>query len=115
MRECSHIGNIGNSPFRVSARVRLLGQLLIEKFCEQHPDARGHLGAWSAEIRDASWTSPHDLKGDFPRASLLKGKRVVFDIRGNRFRLDCRLDFERHTVLVVRLGTHAEYDRWTFP
>ena len=94
--------------------MRLLGQLLVDDFCVQHPDARAALDAWSREVRDAAWATPHDLRAAYARVSILGGRRAVFNIRGNRFRLDCRIDYERQIVLVVRLGTHAEYDGWTF-
>ena len=55
---------------------------------------------------------PHDVLAAFPRASIVRNGIVVFDIKGNDDPLAARIDFSRGIVRVLRVGTHAEYDRW---
>lgn len=55
-----------------------------------------------------------DIKARYPHASFLPGQRVVFNIRGGNFRLDARIDYGRGLVVVVRVGTHKEYEDWQF-
>jgi mRNA interferase HigB len=73
--------------------------------------ARSHYDAWLALASDARWRVPADVKASHPKASVLKGGRIVFNIKGNDFRLIAALQY-RAGVLVIRFfGTHAEYDR----
>ena len=92
--------------------MRLAGRLLLEKFAEGHPDARGALDSWVAEVRNANWPTPHQLKEQYSSASVLGGGRVVFNIRGNRYRLLVLNDYKNQQCVVLRIGTHAEYDTW---
>jgi mRNA interferase HigB len=78
-----------------------------------HSDASADALAWLAEAKDANWQTPHDLKRRYPSASLI-GRHVVFNLRGNRYRLDVLISYATQVVSIVRAGTHAEYDRWSF-
>ncbi len=66
--------------------------------------------AWLAEIEEASWKTPHELKAQYGTASVVGKNRVVFNLRGVRYRLDVKVSFQLREVLVVRIGTHEEYD-----
>ena len=92
--------------------MRLAGRLLLEEFGRAYPDIRGAVEAWVAEIRHASWKSPNELKSQYGSASILGGGRVVFNLRGNTYRLLARFDYVNQQCLVERIGTHAEYDSW---
>jgi mRNA interferase HigB len=92
--------------------VRLLGRTLLASFAAEHADSRDALRAWEQEVVAATWTDPHQLRQRYPTASLLGDGVVVFNIRGNRYRLVARVEYARQVVLVQRIGTHAEYDRW---
>lgn len=94
--------------------MKLRGRGLLLAFEEKHADVRGPLRAWAAEIEDAEWQTTMDIKNRYPSASIIDGGRVVFNLKGNKYRLDTRINFPTRIVLVVRVGTHAEYDRWTF-
>lgn len=93
--------------------VVIAGRALLDKIERQHADIRGPLRAWRDIVRNADWSSPADLKATFSAASFLSNNRVVFNIKGNNYRLLCRIDYATRTVRVVRGGTHAEYDRWS--
>jgi mRNA interferase HigB len=72
--------------------------------------ARSQYDAWLSIVGRAEWRNPADLKASYPKAGILKGGRVVFDIKGNDYRLVARVQY-RAGVLVVRFfGTHARYD-----
>lgn len=66
------------------------------------------------EVQKANWSSPHDLKARYPKASLVGGRDVVFNLRQNRYRLHVTFDYPSKSVIVRRVGTHASYDRWKF-
>lgn len=94
--------------------MRLVGAPLLAEFADRHPDAKPDLEAWRMEVQAASWANPHELRARFPKARLIGDKNVVFKIRHNRYRLHATVDYPSKSVIVRRLGTHAEYDRWIF-
>jgi mRNA interferase HigB len=91
--------------------VRIIKVLPLAEFWRDHADAEGPLKAWIAFVRLAEWRSPNDLKADFPAASVLGNNRVVFNIKGNDYRLIVAVLYHSQSVLIKFIGTHAEYDR----
>ena len=94
--------------------MRLVGAPLLAEFAERHPDAKQDLEAWRLEVQAANWTNPQELIGRYPKATIVGHRQVVFKVRHNRYRMHVTVDYQSGTVIVRRLGTHAEYDRWTF-
>ena len=92
----------------------LVGKRLLAEFARAHASARDAVAAWTAEVEAASWRSSLDVKTRFRSASFMGRNRVVFNLKGNHFRLDAQINFSAQIVLVRRIGTHAEYDSWTF-
>ena len=92
--------------------MKLVGRHLLTSFLEQHGDVRGPIGAWVAEAEKATWRGPSDIKEKFPSASFLSNNEVVFNIKGNKYRLKVLVAYATHTVVVQKIGTHSEYDRW---
>jgi mRNA interferase HigB len=76
-----------------------------------HPALKAALDAWFDEVRKANWTSTADVKRHHRTASVVSSDRIVFNIRGNAYRLVVSVDFEKGIVWIKWLGTHAEYDR----
>ena len=95
-------------------RMILVGKRLLVLFARDHASARDAIAAWVAEVEAASWQLPVDVKARFPSASFVGNNRVVFNLKGNHFRLDAQMNYSAQIVLVRRIGTHAEYDSWTF-
>jgi len=79
----------------------------------KHAQARASLKAWLAEAQEAAWREPSDVKARYAHLSLVND-HYVFNIGGNKFRLDAFINFETQTVLVLRIGTHEQYDKWSF-
>ena len=71
----------------------------------------GLFEAWYAETRSANWREPADIKALYAHASILKNSRVIFNIRGNKYRLIARLAYQHSIVSIRFIGTHREYDR----
>ena len=94
--------------------MRVVGRELLEDFKKRHADAGSQVDAWLAEAREASWKTPHDVKERYASASVLKGGVVVFNIRGNRYRLAVRIAYQVQVIRIMAIGTHKEYDAWTF-
>ena len=69
------------------------------------------LRAWYHEVQSANWRNSADVKKSFATASIVDAERVVFNIKGNSYRLVTAIDYERQVVFIKWLGSHADYDR----
>jgi len=92
--------------------MRLVGRELLAGFAAQHAEIREPLRAWMAEVEEAEWRGPADIKARYPSASFLSDNRVVFNINGNKFRIETKVSYDILVVLTTRIGTHSEYSRW---
>lgn len=84
------------------------------QFWERHPDAKASLESWYAVVRRATWKTPAEMKQVYGNADPV-GRRTVFNIAGNKYRLIARVNYQTQRVFVLYLLTHPEYDRgdWT--
>lgn len=96
----------------VYSNMRVTGREVLENLADQHLDVIDPIDAWYAEALDAEWKSPHELKERYPTASLLGGGRVVFNIKGNRYRILALVNYEYQSIMVLKAGTHDEYSKW---
>jgi mRNA interferase HigB len=91
--------------------MRVIAVRSLREFWQRHPDAERPLRAWYDEVTRANWQTPADVKAQFGNASILGRHRVVFNIKGNAYRLVTALAYNTGIVFVKFIGTHAEYDR----
>lgn len=94
--------------------MRLLGQLILEEFKKKHTIAKKPIDAWIAEIQASSWKTSQCIKSRYRSADFLHSNKVIFDIKGNTYRLVTKVDYARQVVLVEWVGSHAEYQKKTF-
>jgi mRNA interferase HigB len=90
--------------------VRIFNRSTVRAFGETHVDARSALTAWFTEVERASWIGPEDVKRRYVSASFLKGDRIVFNVKGNKYRIVVAVRYEFHAVYIRFIETHAEYD-----
>jgi mRNA interferase HigB len=90
--------------------MRVIAVKALREFWRGHPDAEQPLRAWHDEASKANWTQPADIKAQYRNASILKNRRVVFNIKGNDFRLVVALAYKTQIAFVKFIGTHAQYD-----
>lgn len=90
--------------------MRIVAIKILRQFWDRHPDAKPHLEAWVDDVRKAIWRQPSDIKARFRNASILKNRRVVFNIKGNRYRLIVAVAYQYGALYIKFLGTHEEYD-----
>lgn len=83
----------------------------LRKFWDSHPQAETPLRNWYAEASRADWKTPSDIKAAHRNASFLSNNRVVFNIKGNDYRLVVAVRYTSTTMFIRFVGTHAEYDR----
>jgi mRNA interferase HigB len=92
--------------------MKLLGKKLLCDFKDTHADARSQIESWEAEVEEVQWSTPHDLKRKYPKASLVKDQHVIFDLCWNKYRLLVQINYKNGIILVKKIGTHKEYDKW---
>ncbi|MFZ7338241.1 type II toxin-antitoxin system HigB family toxin [Comamonas jiangduensis] len=94
--------------------MKLLNTPLLENFKLKHASSRGAIDVWQVHVKKAQWKSPHDVKRDFPSTDQLGENRLIFNIKGNSFRLVVQAKYQNGLILVEWIGTHAEYDKRKF-
>lgn len=93
--------------------MNIISKRTLVQFYEQHPQAKSALEVWHSNARKSVWTTPEDIKQVYSSTSFLRDNRVVFNIKGNDFRLIliAHIDYPRKIVRVKFIGTHAQYDK----
>jgi mRNA interferase HigB len=91
--------------------MRIISRKKLREFWEQHPDARPSLESWFVDVKQADWGSPVDIKVVYRKASIIAQNRVVFNIKGNKYRLIVFVQYAFRIVYIRFIGTHQEYQR----
>ena len=94
--------------------MKVLGRDRLTEFMRKHASARKALEAWYAEAEQDEWETPQDIKNRYSSADFLAGNRVIFNIKGNHFRLVVKVRYQNGIVVVEWVGTHAEYSKKKF-
>ena len=90
--------------------MRVISVGKLREYWQDHRDVEQALKSWHAEAKSAQWKSPDDVKQRYPSADILSGNRVVFNIKGNHYRLLVKIHYNTGIVYIRFVGTHAEYD-----
>ena len=91
--------------------MRIIARRTLREFWERHPEAQLALEAWYDDARRATWRTPNDIRQVYANASIIAGNRVVFNIRGNHYRLVVAMNYQFGIVYIRFVGTHREYDQ----
>lgn len=90
---------------------RIIAKRTLREFWEKHADAEQYLKTWFDTVKHSNWKTPNDIKNTYANASILKNERVVFNIKGNDYRLIAKFNFDKGWIFIRFIGTHAEYDK----
>ena len=91
--------------------MRIIALGTLRDFWEKHADATEPLAAWYAIASRAIWRSPAGVKAAYRNASFLRGNRIVFNIKGNDYRLVVAMHYNRQIAYIRFVGTHRQYDQ----
>ena len=91
--------------------MRIIARRALREFWEQHPDSEQSLRAWYYDVQAAIWKFPADIKRTYADASILGQNRVVFNVKGNRYRLITEVNYRFRRIYIRHVLTHAEYGR----
>ena len=92
-------------------RMRIIALSTLRNFWQTHPDAETPLRAWYALASRAHWKTPAEIKAAYRNASFVADRRVVFNIKGNDYRLVVLVRYDKGLLFVKFVGTHAQYDK----
>ncbi len=91
--------------------MRIISKKILREFWELHTDCEQQLKSWYQETSISVWKTPNDIKREYPSASFLSDNRIVFNIKGNRYRLIIKITYDFQMIWIRFIGTHAEYDK----
>lgn len=91
--------------------MRVIALSTLRECWQKHPDAEVPLRAWYAIVRRALWRRPAEVKAAYRSASFAANNRVIFNIKGNDYRLVVAVHYNRGLMFVRFVGTHREYDK----
>jgi len=89
--------------------VRVIALKRLQEFWKKHPVSEKSLSVWYTHVSHASWRNIFDIRKSFNSVDMY-GRRTIFDIGGNKFRLIARVSFRKQAIYVLYVLTHAEYD-----
>ena len=89
----------------------MIAKSTLRDFWITHNDCEEQLKSWFNEAEKSNWISPNEIKMDFPSVSILQGNRVVFNIKGNSYRLIVKINYKVGVAWIRFIGTHGEYDK----
>lgn len=89
---------------------RIFSKSTLREFWEKYPETEQYLKTWYDTAIRAEWKTPNEVKSTYVNASILKDSRIVFNIKGNAYRMIAKFNFEKQWVFVRFIGTHHEYD-----
>lgn len=90
---------------------RIFARSTIKRFWEKHKDSEQHLKTWYDTAMNSDWKNPNDVKQTYTNASVLNNGRIVFNIKGNDYRLVTKINFEKQWIFIKFIGTHNDYDK----
>lgn len=91
--------------------MRVIAKSTLRQFWHKHANSEQALKSWYQEAEKAAWSNFNDIKIEYPSASILTDNRVVFNIKGNTYRLIVKISFIHQMTWIRFIGTHAEYDK----
>lgn len=94
-----------------NASMTLIGKGVLEAFTNKYTDAKSWIENWIADVEGSAWRIPQDIKKKYSSASFLANNVVIFNVKGNNYRLETQISYKISIVTALWAGTHKEYDK----
>ena len=94
--------------------MKVLGRDKLVKYYKKHSNVQSALEAWMNEVESAAWKTLQDIKDRYSSADFLANNRVIFNIKGNHYRLVVKVAYKNGIAVIEWIGTHSEYDKQRF-
>ena len=102
---------MGTNPYFYICSMRVVSKNTLRKFWINHPDCEQALKAWHRDVETHEWKTINDIKRRYPSVSILEDNRLVFNIKGNNYRLVVKFNLSYRIAWIRFIGTHKEYDK----
>tara|TARA_B100000959_G_C14991595_1_gene628155 strand:- start:4302 stop:4586 length:285 start_codon:yes stop_codon:yes gene_type:complete len=89
----------------------LVGREKLHCFILNHANARNWIENWITDVQNATWKDSRNIKDRYSNSSFLANNIVIFNVKGNRYRLEVQIAYKTQKVIVKWIGTHAEYSK----
>ena len=90
---------------------RIFSKRTLREYWEKYPDSEQYLKTWYDTAMNSDWRTPNDVQKTYANVSILKNSRIVFNIKGNSYRLVTKFNFEKQWIFIRFIGTHKEYNK----
>jgi len=90
---------------------RIFSKRTLREYWKKYPDSEQYLKTWYDTAMNSDWRTPNDVQKTYANVSILKNSRIVFNIKGNSYRLVTKFNFEKQWIFIRFNGTHKEYDK----
>ena len=90
--------------------MKILDRERLERFCRKHGAVRGWIENWLADVEAAAWKTPRDIRSRYASASFLPDGVVIFNVKGNAYRLEVTVAYRTGVVVIEWIGSHASYN-----
>ncbi len=91
--------------------VHVISRKILVDYYNKHKETKSQLESWYHEAKNAEWKNPQEIKEKYGSASIIGDNRIVFNIKGNKYRLVTKLKYQMKIVYIRFIGTHKEYDK----
>ena len=91
--------------------MRVIAKKILREFWEKHNDCEQQLKSWFQEAEKANWITSNHIQNEYPNSRIIENNRVVFNIKGNNYRLIIKVNYKYGMIWIRFVGTHAEYDK----
>ena len=91
--------------------MHIISKKKLVDYYNKHNETKNRLEAWYHDVKKTEWNNPQDVKEKYKSASIIGGKRVVFNIKGNKYRLVVQINYEMKIIYIRFIGTHKEYNK----
>ena len=91
--------------------MRIISKKTLREFWQIHADAEQPLKAWHAKAKLAEWKISNDIKNDYRNASFVANNRIIFNIKGNTYRLVVAINYDFGIIYIRFVGNHKDYDK----
>jgi len=95
--------------------MKVVSRKVVDDFIKKHPTGKSSIESWYYEAMNSSWKTSMDIKNRYANASFIEKNHVIFNIKGNSFRLVTKVAYNSGTVFIKWIGTHSEYNKKSFP
>lgn len=91
--------------------MHVISKKILVDYYNKHKEIKSQLEAWYYEAKNAEWKNPQEIKEKYGSVSVIGGNRVIFNIKGNKYRLVTKINYKAKVVYIRFIGTHKEYNK----